>query len=73
MSQNPPESPPLVTDTHDDADTKCLDVGALRLNVARLLTLVANFLATAGILRAVAREVSTLTTVVALGAIDAVA
>lgn len=48
-------------------------VGALRLDVSRLLALVANLLATSGLLGAVARVVARLATVVAAHAVDALA
>jgi hypothetical protein len=47
-------------------------VGALALDVTGLLALVAHLFATGGLLRAVARKVASLATVVALGALDAV-
>ena len=47
--------------------------GALGLDVARLLTLVADLLAGGGALGAVTRKVAVLAAVVALGAVDAVA
>ena len=48
-------------------------VGALGLHVAGLLALVANLLASSGLLRAVAGVVTRLATVVALHAVDALA
>jgi hypothetical protein len=48
-------------------------VGALRLDVSRLLALVANLLATSGLLGAVARVVARLAAVVAAHAVDALA
>jgi len=50
-----------------------LSAGALRLDVAGLLALVADLLTRARVLRAVAREVTGLAAVVALGAVDTVA
>lgn len=51
----------------------CLGVGALGLHVAGLLALVADLLAAAGVLGAVAGEVTSLAAVVALAAVDAIA
>lgn len=53
--------------------TQRLGVGALGLDVARLLALIADLLAATGVLRAVAGEVARLAAVVALRAVDAVA
>lgn len=50
-----------------------LVVGALSLDVAWLLALVANLLSASRLLGAVAGEMTTLATVVALGAVGAVA
>jgi hypothetical protein len=50
-----------------------LSAGALGLDVAGLLALVADLLATAGVLGAVTGEVTGLAAVVALGAVDTVA
>jgi hypothetical protein len=50
-----------------------LVVGALSLNVTRLLALIADLLATGGALGAVAREVAVLAAVVTLAAVDTVA
>lgn len=54
-------------------DLDALSVGALRLDVASLLALVAQLLAACRLLGAVTGEVTTLATVVALGALGAVA
>lgn len=49
-----------------------LGVGALILDVTRLLALVADLLATAGVLGAIARVMAGLATVVAFAAVDAI-
>lgn len=65
---------PKSTSCHQRADDDTsLGVGALALDVAGLLALVAHLLAASGLLRAIAGEVTGLAAVVALGALDAVA
>lgn len=63
---------PVVSSCSRLYATAQLGGGALGLDVARLLTLVADLLAGRGALGAVTREVAVLAAVVALGTVDAV-
>lgn len=60
-------------DTITSNNRQSLVVGALGLNVARLLALVADLLAASRLLGAVSREVTVLAAVVTLGAVDTLA
>lgn len=65
-----PASPWLIKNVRV-SNMPILVVGALSLNVARLLALVANLLASSRLLGAVARVMARLAAVVALHAVDA--
>ena len=63
----------MLHDSITSDNRRPLVVGALGLNVARLLALVADLLAASRLLGAVTREVAVLAAVVALGAVDTLA
>lgn len=63
----------MLHDSITSDNRRSLVAGALGLDVARLLALVADLLAASRLLGAVTREVAVLAAVVALGAVDTLA